>query len=115
MYGKFIIPVPPLDELDSIEGGGGQDNLGPGHVVDGVVDITEVAHWGIFSKARHVLVVVVGREVLVKNAHPLVLPTAHLTGDGLAQAAHGCGHLHSPIRRHAVHLEGQGGCFPTGH
>ena len=44
MHGKFIIPAPPLDELDPTESRGGQDYLGPSHVVYGVVDITEVAH-----------------------------------------------------------------------
>ena len=49
----------------------------------------------------------VGRGVLVKYSHPLVLPTARLKGDGLVQVAHGCIYLHFSIRRHAVHLEGQ--------
>ena len=40
-----IVPAPALHELHSTEGGGGQDDLLPGHVVDRVVEVTEEAHW----------------------------------------------------------------------
>ena len=40
-----IVPAPALHKLHTTEGGGGQDHLLPGHVVDGVGGVTEVTHW----------------------------------------------------------------------
>ena len=80
MSGLHVFPAPPFNELHSVQGRCGQDDLGPGHVVDGVGLVTHVAHGGHLTQLGHLLVVVGGGQVLMSGFEVLILTTADHTG-----------------------------------
>ena len=110
MSGLHVFPAPPFNELHSVQGRCGQDDLGPGHL--GLV--TNVAHGGHLTQLGHLLVVVGGGQVLMPSLKLLVLATADETGCVGPQAPHGLRHLGPPLWGHSANL-GHGGYFPTGH
>lgn len=104
----MIAPVPALNELHTIQGRGGQDNLGSAHVVDGVVCVTEIAHHITLSQLSHLLVVVGRGQVPMEDLKLLVLSAAYNARVILAQAPHGLSHLGPPVGGHVV-VQGNGG------
>ena len=114
MSGLHVFPAPPLSELYTVQGRCGQDDLGPGHVVDGVVLVTKVAHGCHLTQLGHLLVVVGGGQVLMSGFEVLILATEDHTGCVGPQAPHGLRHMGPPQGWHAANL-GHGGYFPTGH
>ena len=99
MEGETLL-VPPLHELDAVEGGGGQHYLLSRHVVDGVATVTKVAVGAVLTNTGTVLVVEGCREVHMSDVKSFVPTTADTTGCALIEGAHGVQHRGAVLRSH---------------
>ena len=112
-----VVLLPTHQVLYFRQGGGGENDPLPGHVVHWVVHVTEVTHGVHVAKTDHHLTIVVRGEVLVPDLHVPVPTAADNAGpDPPAEAPHLVGHLHAIVRAggHLDQLLLHGKYLPTG-